>query len=349
MSLYDVTTSTTTNAGAKALEKVSESFESDADNEDEEIAAINEIASDSDDEELDKTCTEIGKTDPKSLNELERLQIQQEHLENKVNDLEEKLSALELNKKKLRDTYRLQISNAEQKQKMLAKRIAVEKARLVILNSSGTKEIRKSLSKPNNRRLFYINSFTSSDVLERKTTHSPHRLFKEEKSSESFRKRRDIYPQSKDLESWGTWQRLDAGKDRDFIDGYRLIIPRPTKTTNQFFPPIPAPDAKKRPRDRAETEKETKLRLIPNSRRLASNRVFMYEKQLEFAMKYGLETKDILERLEENEELNQKMSKLDYSSGEVTRQQLYLMGALSREFINDEDNDVIMKDARFDA
>ncbi|KXJ26087.1 hypothetical protein AC249_AIPGENE6429 [Exaiptasia diaphana] len=348
MSLLDVNTSTT-NAGSKTVEKVNESFEVGADVEDEEVAAINETARDSDNEESDQTFLGIKKSE-ESLNDLERLQIQQELLENKVNELEEKLSALGL-KKKLRDTYRLQISNAEQKQKMLAKRIAVEKARLVILNGSGAKETRKSLSKSNNRQLFYINSFTSGDVLERKTTHSPHRLFREEKSSESFRKRREIYPQTKDLENWGTWQRLDAGKDKDFIDGYNLIIPRTTKTTNNFFPPIPAPDAKKRPRDRKEAEKEPKLRLIPNSRRLASNRLYLYEKQLEFSMKYGLETKDILKSLEENEELLEKLSKVDYSSGEVTRQQLYLMGALSREFLNDDavDNDVKAKNARFDA
>ncbi|KAK3699082.1 hypothetical protein QZH41_000610 [Actinostola sp. cb2023] len=299
-------------------------------------------SSDSTEEEIE-TATEMEKIETEPVSEVKRLQKQQELLENKVEELERKLSTPTI-KTRLKDSYQLQIAKEEGKQEMLAKRIAYEKRRTHFTWENSRNYKFKSLSKVS-ERLFYINSLTSKDVLARM---AESKKLKEESVSRHSNEQ-EKWKESKDLGRWGIWRKIDEDKNEEQIDVYRLMIRRPPKATTKFYPPIPDPMAKKRPRQTLPwIERETtklreatarknrvRMRLMPNANRVATKRANMHAKQLEFAEKYGLETKDIIEKLLEHKEFLNERQDYDPSASDVARQQLYLMGSLSREHLRD--------------
>ena len=114
--------------------------------------------------------------------------------------------------------------------------------------------------------------------------------------------------------------------------------------TTNFLPPIPKPEAKKRPKEEqvekvkdendGEQQKERVL-LIPNRRRLARRRIEIYLKQLEFVKSHGLDQKETLKTVASAVEdyYGEKGIPTGHEAKTTPRQALYLIGALSKNHL----------------
>lgn len=274
------------------------------------------------------------------MREVERLEMQRETLENKVQELKDKLTKSRYGKKN-KESYLLQIKNTEKKIEMLGKRIAYEK-RTTNVPLSRWKSV-KTLTKAS--KSFYVNSVRSDEILARKM--KTKLVLRGEGKEDEDLGQETLDKKEKNLNKWESrWKELVLEEDSDEeMEIFGFVIKKPKRTT-VFYPPIPDPMAKKRPRnsmslkergpvkqgesDSYKSKSEGKIRLVPNRRRVLLKRAKVYEKQLEFANKYGLEKEGIIDNL--------KSYQQELSDGElapsVTKQQLHLIGALSEDHVS---------------
>ncbi|XP_031552730.1 uncharacterized protein LOC116289925 [Actinia tenebrosa] len=264
------------------------------------------------------------------IKEVERLEMLKEALEDKVQELKEKLAEGRHAKKK-RESYSMQIKNTEKKIEMLGKRIAYEKE-TSSLPLNRWKSV-KTLTKAS--KSLYMNCMGSEEVLARKMRAKM--VLREGKEVEDL-SQKTLEKKEKISNKWESrWKELVLEQESDEemeISGF--VFKKPKRTTG-FYPPIPDPMAKKRPKDLMRMKESGdyknssgRIRLVPNRKRVLMKRAKMYEKQLEFAKKYDLETEDIIANLNSH--------KQELSDGElapsVTKQQLHLIGALSEDHVS---------------
>jgi hypothetical protein len=280
-----------------------------------------------------------------AMTEVERLEIQKELLENKLEEIKQQLITKGRVKKKGKDSCLLQIKNMERKVEMLEKRISYEK-RMTNLPLSRWKNVKTIAI---GTKQLYVNSLRSNEVLARKMKSERQDGWPSKKESPNKLRAEDLskdqaleVKKERNLKKWkNRWRQLVFQEDSDGeeLNVFGVVIKKP-KATTIFFPPIPDPMAKKRPKDaRLDTKRnssETRIRLIPNNKRVLQKRASMYEKQLEFAKKYGLETSDIIDNLNSTV-ISHQQEVPERMATSVTRKQLYLMGALSEEYLHDND------------
>ena len=116
--------------------------------------------------------------------------------------------------------------------------------------------------------------------------------------------------------------------------------------TTKFLPPIPAYEAKRRPKTpKTETlidendpvQQEVRMILVPNRRRVAEGRAKMYNRQLEFAKFHDLTRKDIKEgikyALEDCENTERVHRDKNLAIRRSRRHSLHMIGSLSRQHL----------------
>lgn len=115
--------------------------------------------------------------------------------------------------------------------------------------------------------------------------------------------------------------------------------------TDNFLPPIPKSEAKKRPKEEqvekvkdendGELQKE-KILLIPNRKRLVKKRIEIYLKQLEFVKSHKLDKREVLKNVVSSVEDyhgDRSREEQEHEAKTTPRHTLYLIGALSKNHL----------------
>ncbi|XP_032237729.2 uncharacterized protein LOC116618313 [Nematostella vectensis] len=292
------------------------------------------------------------------VSEVARLEKIREILEDKIEDMKQR-SKKPGTSKGLRDSMTYQIGNMESKLENLLKRIVLEGRRG---EGAAHKPRTLSLERPFRSSL----GFSSHSIIERRKEESKLAVERVREVMEKQKQDEELENESRTkgrerpvLEAWGESRRNSTSRPQSQASKQNStrrasqpkvnIIQGPPPSTRKFFPPIPAYGAKKRPRDavppwmrqsddfhgRSEKtrEKEKRINLIPNRKRVAGKRAAVIIKQLNFEEAYGMESKASLENFNDVMGDYGEQTLPEFTHPPISRQKLYMMGALSRRHL----------------